>query len=172
MLQTSFNIYYYKSLEELWRSSSIPILPFSALATCPLPPLDLLRYTTLRRFRHTSYIHSSRLTSSYTELLVIPQLQECPQSRTRSQVKSMTSYLSVAAVEAQPARYTSLDISVVHHCLLLRAQRRASLHGAKTAIIEESGKLGGTCVNVGQYQSSRGLLVLICTLPKAVCRRR
>ncbi|KAI9511345.1 glutathione-disulfide reductase [Russula earlei] len=27
--------------------------------------------------------------------------------------------------------------------------RRASLHGAKTAIIEESGKLGGTCVNVG-----------------------
>lgn len=27
--------------------------------------------------------------------------------------------------------------------------RRAALHGAKTAIIEESGKLGGTCVNVG-----------------------
>ncbi|KAH9967990.1 glutathione reductase [Russula dissimulans] len=27
--------------------------------------------------------------------------------------------------------------------------RRASLHGAKVAIIEESGKLGGTCVNVG-----------------------
>jgi glutathione reductase (NADPH) len=57
-------------------------------------------------------------------------------------------------------------------CLLLRAQRRASLYGAKTAIIEESGKLGGTCVNVGQYQSSRRLPVLICNRCKVVCRRK
>ena len=30
-----------------------------------------------------------------------------------------------------------------------RAQRRAALYKAKVALIEEQGKLGGTCVNVG-----------------------
>ncbi len=49
---------------------------------------------------------------------------------------------------------------------LRHAQRRASLYGAKTALIEESGKLGGTCVNVGGCRSSGGLRTLICTSPR------
>ena len=50
--------------------------------------------------------------------------------------------------------------------LLHYAQRRAALYGAKTALIEESGRLGGTCVNVGVCFSSGGLRPLICTSPR------
>jgi len=52
------------------------------------------------------------------------------------------------------------------HVLILpqHAKRRASLYGAKTAIIEESGKLGGTCVNVGECLSPSGLHALIIHL--------
>jgi hypothetical protein len=50
--------------------------------------------------------------------------------------------------------------------VMRHAQRRASLYGAKTALIEESGRLGGTCVNVGGYLSSGGLRTLTCASPR------
>lgn len=59
-----------------------------------------------------------------------------------------------------------------HIRALTTLQRRASLYGAKVALVEGSGRLGGTCVNVGEYASSSGLHTLIYLARKAVCQRR
>ena len=61
------------------------------------------------------------------------------------------------------------------HCLTFR-QRRARSYGKKVAVVEQ-GRLGGTCVNVGQWQSRAGLenahvIIYRCVKGKHMISRR